>query len=95
MRMSTSGKRYRLQKGEDGYLFVYVNDSSLPEGEIQVFRYEYDGETWRSNAVDARWCSAYHPTDYARELWGRLIDEGFTVNKSGIFTSTDGRATAH
>ena len=84
------GTQYRLQKGDEGYLFMEMEDSSLPKGEIQVFRYEYDGEIWRSEAVDDRWCSGIHPTNYARELWELAVAEGFTVVKSGLFVAVDG-----
>ena len=90
MRVSTSGKRYRLQRGNDGYLFVYVNDSSLPDGEIQVFTVTYENGNWIPNVVDHRWCSGFHPTNYARDLWDRAVAEGFTVVKSGMFISTNG-----
>ena len=84
------GTQYRLQKGDEGYLFMEMEDSSLPKGEIQVFRYEYDGGKWRSNAVDDRWCSGIHPTNYARELWDRGVELGYTRNKSGMFVAVDG-----
>jgi len=53
---TASGTQYRLQKGDDGYLFVQLTNPSLDEGEIQVFKYSYDGEAWRSFVVDGRWC---------------------------------------
>ena len=87
---TASGKQYRLQKGDDGYLFVQLNDSSLNEGEIQVFRYEYNDSMWHSETVDDRWCEGIHPTKYARELWDTAVDLGYTQNKSGLFSSTTG-----
>ena len=84
------GTQYILQKGDEGYLFVPLTDSSLPEGEIQVFRYTYDGEIWRSFEINGVWCDGIHPTNYARELWGRVVAEGFVQNKSGLFVAVDG-----
>ena len=87
---TASGTQYRLQKGNDGYLFVQLTNPSLDEGEIQVFRYTYDGEMWRSEAIDNRWCEGIHPTDNARDLWDRMVAVGYTQNKSGLFSSTTG-----
>lgn len=87
---TASETQYRLQNGDDGYLFVQLTNPSLDEGEIQVFRYTYDGEAWRSEAIDNRWCSGIHPTDNARDLWDRMVALGYTQNKSGLFSSTTG-----
>ncbi len=87
---SNGGTQYRLQKGDEGYLFVQLTDSSLPDGEIQVFRYDFDDSMWRSNAVDDRWCSGIHPTIYARALWDTSVELGYTRNKSGMFVAVDG-----
>ena len=87
---TASGTQYRLQKGDDGYLFVQLTDSSLPDGEIQVFRYDFYDSMWRSEAIDNRWCDGIHPTDNARDLWDRMVAVGYTQNKSGLFSSTTG-----
>ncbi len=86
-----SGTKYRLQCGHTGYLFVQFIDSPLSDGEVQVFKYTYDGEIWRSDVFDARWCDGVLPTNYARRLWDKLVrEDGFVYNLSDLFASMDG-----